>query len=88
MVLVPAYPNVPLWVWYIFGLLGLANSVFIIFLFMWKKWAFFAVCGTAIIAFIMDLLIIQEISLPSFVSLIPTPILLYFFMRPKWDLFK
>src|SRR3989338_3230910 len=51
------YPDVPSWIFYIYGFLGFANTVFVIFLFMWKKWPFFAFCGVAVIAFIMNLAI-------------------------------
>ncbi|MCX6707966.1 MAG: hypothetical protein NT001_07610, partial [Candidatus Woesearchaeota archaeon] len=80
------YPNVPTWIFYVYGLLGLANLAFVIFLFMWKRWAFFALCGCAIIAFIMNLAIGLGIVAAMFG--LGGPIILYLIMRSRWDLFE
>ncbi len=79
------YPNVPSWIFYIFGLVGLANFVFAIFLFMWKKWAFFAFCGSAVVVSIMNLVI--GLGIIAVVFGLASPIILYLIMRPKWSLF-
>ena len=52
---------------------------------MWKKWAFFAFCGIAGIAFVINLVIRGGFS--SILGLLG-PIILYLIMRPKWDLFE
>ena len=80
------YPNIPSWLFYIYGPLALANLVFTIFLFMWKRWAFFAFCGSAVVAFIINL----TIGLGLFVGIMGLggPVILYLIMRSKWDLFE
>ena len=80
------YPDVALWIWYVYGLVALANFVFVILLFMWKKWPFFALCGTTIIAFIMNLVIGLGIFATVF-GLIG-PVILYFSMKSRWNLFE
>jgi hypothetical protein len=80
------YPNVALWVWYIYGLVSLANFIFIILLFMWKKWPFYAFCGSAVIAFIMNLAI--GLGIVSAVLGLAGPIILYLSMKSRWDLFE
>lgn len=80
------YPNVAKWVWNIYGLLALANLIFIISLFMWKKWSFFALCGTTVIAFIMNLAIGEGIiaAIYGVVGIL----ILYFSMKSRWNLFE
>ena len=80
------YPNVALWIWYIYGLAALANFVFVILLFMWKKWSFFAFCGTTLVAFIMNL----AIGLGIFTAIFGLigPIILYLSMKSRWNLFE
>ena len=85
-VVAPAYPNVALWVWYMYGLLTLENFVFVIFLFMWKKWPFFALCGMAMVAFILNLVIGLGI-LDSILGFLG-PLILYLSMKSRWDLFE
>ncbi len=55
--IIVAYPNAPSGIFYIYGILALANVAFTVFLFMWKKWAFFAFCGSASVIFILNLII-------------------------------
>ena len=85
-----SYPNAPSWIWSIYGLLALANFVFVIFLFMWKKWPFFAFCGSAVAAFIMNLVISTGVLMVimSFVGLIMGPLILYLSMKSRWDMFE
>jgi len=80
------YPNIALWVWYIYGLLALANFVFLILLFRWKKWPFFAFCGITIVAFIMNLVI--GLGIFAAISGLIGPIILYFSMKSRWNLFE
>jgi hypothetical protein len=81
-----AYPNVSITIWYIYGLLALANFVFVIVLFMWKKLPFFAFCGMAIISLIMNLAILG-LSIFTVFGLVG-PIILYFSMKSRWELFE
>lgn len=84
--IIATYPNVSSWIWYIYGLLGLANVVFTLFLFMWKKWAFFAFCGTTVLAFVLNLIVGLGIIAAIF-GLIG-PVILYLLIRSKWGLLE
>jgi len=79
-------PTVPSWAISILEVLGLLNVVFTIFLFMWKKWAFFAVCVNAAIIFIINLAIGIGV-IPAIFGL-AGPLILYLAMRPQWGLFE
>jgi hypothetical protein len=83
---VSTYPNIPLWTWYLYGLLTLANFVCVIFLFMWKKWPFFVLCGIALAAFVINLAIGSNV-LMSLLGL-GGPIILYLSMKSRWNLFE
>lgn len=78
------YPNIPSWIFYIYGLLGSANIVFVIFLLKWKKWAFFAFCVTTFIMGMMAPLI--GLGTVTQISILLGPLILYLIMKPKWDL--
>ncbi len=88
--------NAPSGFFYAFGVIGLANVIFAAFLFKWKKWAFFALCGTAGVVFIMNMAIalnylsgIQSTSAiaGSFLGLLG-PVILYLLLRSKWSLLE
>lgn len=74
----------PVWIIYTLSIFSFLNVVFTIFLFMWKKWAFFAFCGSAIIVFVMNL--ITGIGFSAILGLLG-PLILYLILRHKWDLF-
>ncbi len=77
--------TIPLWSLYTFGLLALFNVGFTIFLFKWKKWAFFAFCGNAVIAFVINLSIgAGFVSISGFLGIL----ILYLILRPKWSLLE
>ena|SRR3989344_22311 len=84
--IITTYPNVPSWIWYIYGLLGLANVVFTIFLFMWKKWSFFAFCGMAALTFILNLIV--GLGIISAIFGLGGPVILYLIIRSKWSLLE
>lgn len=75
----------PYWVIDILAGLSAFNILLTIFLFMWKKWAFFAFCGVAGIAFGINLAL--GLGLFSFAGL-AGPVILYLAMRGKWNLFE
>jgi len=81
-----AYPNVASWIFYLYGILSLANFAFAIFLFMWKRWAFYALCGSAIIAIIMNLYI--GLGIFAIIFGLAGPVILYSIMKSKWDSFE
>jgi len=80
-----AYPNAPFWASYVLGILGLVNIIFVVFLFRWEKWAFYALCGSAVASFALNI-IIGVSTLSNIYGLI-SPIILYFILRPKWEMF-
>ncbi len=79
-------PTIPMWAIYSLGIFALLNLVFTIFLFMWKKWAFFAFCGSAGIILVINLVIGIGIVF-ALLGLIG-PVILYLIMKSKWDLFE
>ncbi len=81
-----ALSPIPIWAIYSLGVFALLNLVFTIFLFMWKRWAFFAFCGSAGIVFIINLVI--EIGIVSALLGLIGPVILYLIMRSKWNLFE
>ena len=78
-------PETPLWSIYFLGTLSFLNFIFTIFLFRWKKWAFFALLGNSVVAIIIHTSINTGIF--SFVGLLE-PLIHYLIMRPKWKLFE
>ena len=56
ILLMPAL-SMPLWAIYFLGILAVLNFIFTIFLFMWKKWAFYTFCVSAVITFIVNVVI-------------------------------
>ncbi|NCO96528.1 MAG: hypothetical protein COY38_05245 [Candidatus Aenigmarchaeota archaeon CG_4_10_14_0_8_um_filter_37_24] len=84
--IIAAFPNVPSSIFYIYGALELANVIFAIFLFKWKKWAFFAFCTSAVIIFIMNV----SIGLSIFTALFGLIgiVILYLILKPKWNLLE
>ncbi len=83
---ITSFSNIPVWIFYIYGILALANAAFTVFLFRWKKWAFFAFCGSAIIASVLNLLI--GIETLSIIAGLTGPIILYLILRSRWNLFE
>jgi len=77
----------PYWSHFFLGILYILNFVFAIFLFKWKKWAFFALLATATMSFVINLVVGENIfsSLERFYGPL---IVLFFFIRSKWDLFE
>ena len=70
---------------YIYGLISLVNIICIYFLFIWKKWAFFAICGTTVIVVLIHGLTGSGIfAVFNFIGLI----ILYLIMRAQWNLFE
>ena len=78
-------PTLPIWTYVIFGLLGVCNVIFLIFLFMWKRWAFYGFLASTVIVFIINLYVgVQFIlALMGFIGVL----ILYLSMRSRWKLF-
>jgi hypothetical protein len=76
-------PSIASWTIYLFTILGAWNTVCVCFLFLWKKWAFFGVCGSAAVALIVNL----DLGVGAFALLgLAGIVVLYLVLRPKWSL--
>lgn len=79
------YPTAPPYIFTVLALLSLVNVVITIFLFLWKKWAFYAFCGMAVIAFFLNIIMgLGPWALMGFLG----PAILYALLRPKWHLLE
>ena len=83
--IIKAFPQVTNWMSYIYGVLALANIVFVIFLFKWKRWAFFAILGVSIAGFVLN--IFSGISIIVNILGFIGPLLLYLVLKTKWEYF-
>lgn len=81
--IIASYPNAPSGIFYVYGILALANVVFTIFLFKWKKWAFWAFCGTTVISLLLNLII--GVAAFDIISGLLGPLVLYLILRSKWS---
>ena len=78
-------PRIDFWTIYVFCFLGTFNLVCVCFLFFWKKWAFFGLCGSATIALVLNLYV--DVGYFAFVGLAGV-VMLYLVLRPKWNLLE
>ncbi len=80
------YPNVPSMIFYLYGFLSLVNVVLVIMLFLWKRIAFYIFCCNSVIAFILNL----WIGLGIFTAIFGFSgvLILYLFMKSKWEFFE
>ena len=67
--------------------MSLVGLIFTIFLFMWKKWAFFGICGMAIIFLILNIVVMKTGIITALFGLVGV-VILYLILRPKWDLLE
>ena len=81
------HPNYFIWIFHFVGILAFANLICVIFLFNWKKWAFFAFCGVTGIALILNLFIIK-MGIDFSLSILIRLLILYLLLKPKWDLLE
>lgn len=81
------YPSVPHAIYPLYALIGLINVGCAIALLQWKKWGFYAFCGSAVVAGVLNI-IIFKMGIFGVISGFVGPIVLYFIMKSKWDLFE
>ena len=81
------YPNISPSIFYFLGILTFANVIFVIFLFNWKKWAFFALCGVAVITLMLKIFVIK-LGIGTLLSGLIGILILYLLLKPKWDLLE
>ena len=81
-----SYSFMPGWVTFIMGLLGVVNFILLIYVWQWKLWAFQGLVGTAVLAFILNLIggVSFWNSLFGFLGVV----VLYLFMRAQWKWFE
>ncbi len=78
-------PNIQLWAIYVFIFFGLLNIVCVILLFLWKRWAFFVLCASAGIAFVVNLFL--GVGAFAFIGLAGV-VIFYLIIRSKWSQFS
>jgi len=81
------YPNISPGIFYFVGILTFANVICVIFLFNWKKWAFFAFCGVTAIAVILNSFV-MTLGIGPLLSGLIRVLILYLLLKPKWDLLE
>ena len=75
-------PTFPVWAIPLFVVLSFANLVFAIAIWQWKKWGMYGFVGSALIAFVVNLMSVGI--LPAFFGLIGVA-LLAFLLRNAWS---
>jgi magnesium-transporting ATPase (P-type) len=78
------YTNWSIWAVHVVGILVHFNIACVVFLFRWKKWAFFAFAGSVGIAFTLNYMVTGEMYLLGIAS----PAILYLLLRAKWHLLE
>ncbi len=76
-------PNIAAWTIYLFIAFGLWNIACVCFLFLWKKWAFFGLCGSAAVAIAVNLYV--GVGALAFVGLLGA-VFTFLVLRLKWSL--
>lgn len=74
--------SVPSWTIYALGVVAIVNVVLTIFLFMWKKWAFYGYAAITVAVFVINIII--GLGYSSLIGLIGI-IILYLILRSKWS---
>lgn len=77
--------TMPIWAVYLFLVISLLNLVFAIFLYKWKRWAFYGFCVSSLITVIVNIWI--GLGIIAIVGL-ANPVIIYFLMKPKWEQFN
>ena len=62
--------NTPVWVFYVLILTVIFNIVFVIALFMWKKWGFWGFCATSGVSLAINLIYFSRGTVPILISVI------------------
>ena len=78
-------PNIQLWAIYFFIFFGLLNIVCVVFLYLWKKWAFFVLCASAGTVFVVNVLL--GVGVFAFIGLAGM-VIFCLIIRSKWSLFN
>ena len=66
-------------------LLIILNIASIIFLFFWKKWAFFSLCIGYLLIFILSTIMVPLMGIYLGIGLVFAISVLYILLRPKWE---
>jgi len=88
--IITGFPNMPSWLLYSYEILSLANVVFIVSLFQWKKWAFFAFSISMAVSIVLNLSAGTGAGkgILSAIGNLISVILLYLILRPSWGMFE
>ncbi len=76
------FPNFPDWAGPLFGVMALANFVFAIAIWKWKKWGVYGFVASAAVAFLVNVISIGFLG--ALVGLIGL-VILAFLLRPVWN---
>ncbi|MBL8608170.1 MAG: hypothetical protein JNL38_12670 [Myxococcales bacterium] len=79
-------PNAPDWAFPVLALLGVVNTASAIGIWLWRKWGVFGVCGTAVVALVINFMI----GVPPMNAIfgLAGPGILVFLVRPLWRGFR
>jgi hypothetical protein len=80
----PFFPELATWIIYLFTAIEAINVACVCFLFLWKKWAFFALCCTAVVTFGVNLYI--GVGVPAIAGLAGV-VITYLVLHQQWNLF-
>tara|TARA_B100001971_G_C17954979_1_gene414473 strand:- start:136 stop:510 length:375 start_codon:yes stop_codon:yes gene_type:complete len=83
--LIQVYPDIPVWAFSVFAVLSLLVAIFTLFLFFWKRCAFYGLLAISVIAFLLNLYVGAG-TLNALIGFVVVAIL-YLLIRPKWHLF-
>jgi hypothetical protein len=80
----PFFPVLATWIIYLFAAIGALNTACVCLLFLWKKWAFFALCGTSVVTFAVNLYVgVGVLAVWGLAGVVVT----YLVLRQQWNLF-
>jgi hypothetical protein len=79
------FPGFAIWSVYLFVAVGAWNIFCVCFLLLWKKWAFFGLCISAVIALVVNLYV--GVGAFAFLGLVGV-VVTYLVLRQKWKMFE
>ncbi len=74
----------PFWLVYLFSAFGAVNVASVCFLFLWKKWAFYVLCGSAAATLAVNLYI--GVGIPAIGGMAEV-VITYLVLHQQWNLF-
>ena len=81
------FSGILMWKTYAIIFIAFLNIISLIFLFLWKRWAFFTLCGGYFLIFVIMIFILPIFGLNG-IGMIFALGILYLLLRPKWQLLE